>query len=232
VTLDPIVLASASPRRAEILSTLGIPHRVAPADVDESPFPAEDPVTHVERLARAKAEAVAARHPGEWVLAGDTVVVVDGELLGKPVDEAEAVAMLLRLQGRGHEVASGLALVLPSEQWAGASPSPSGASPSPSHGSPGSGAYRVLSGVEITQVRFRTFGRATAEGYAATGEPLDKAGAYGIQGLGSILVEGIRGDYSNVVGLPVPLLVRLLERGGRPYRFPSSGRPGSPYRSQ
>ncbi len=217
MTLDPILLASASPRRSEILSNLGIPHRVSPADVDETPFPGEDPVAHVERLARAKAEAVAARHPGEWVLAGDTVVVVDGELLGKPVDETEAVRMLLRLQGRGHQVASGLALVLPPEQWPGASPSGSG-------GSPGSDSHRMLggmlSGVEITRVRFRSFDRATAEGYAATGEPLDKAGAYGIQGLGSILVEGIQGDYSNVVGLPVPLLVRLLEMGGRPYRFP------------
>jgi len=200
VTPDPIVLASASPRRSEILSTLGIPHRVSPADVDETPFPAEDPVAHVERLARAKAEAAAVLHPREWILAGDTVVAVDGEVLGKPVDRAEAVTMLLRLQGRGHQVASGLALVLPSEGR--------------------DGAHRILGGVEITQVRFRSFGPATAEAYAATGEPLDKAGAYGIQGLGSILVEGIQGDYSNVVGLPVPLLVRLLEMGGRPYRFP------------
>jgi septum formation protein len=211
--IDPIVLASASPRRSEILSTLGIPHRVSPADVDETPFPAEDPVAHVERLARAKAEAVAARHPEEWVLAGDTVVVVDGEVLGKPLGAAEAVTMLLRLQGRGHQVASGLALVVPSERRAVASASLS-------VGSPASGSHRVLSGVEITRVRFRSFDRAMAEGYAATGEPLDKAGAYGIQGLGSILVEGIQGDYSNVVGLPVPLLVRLLEMGGRTYRFP------------
>jgi septum formation protein len=200
VNPDPMILASASPRRSEILSTLGIPHRVSPADVDETPFPAEDPVAHVERLAQAKAEAAAVLHPGEWVVAGDTVVVVDGEVLGKPMDQAEAVTMLLRLQGREHQVASGLALVLPSEGR--------------------DGAYRILSGVELTRVRFRSFGAATAEDYAATGEPLDKAGAYGIQGLGSILVEGIRGDYSNVVGLPVPLLVRLLERGGRPYRFP------------
>ena len=213
MTPDPIVLASASPRRSEILSMLGIPHRVSAADVDESPFPAEDPLAHVERLARAKAEVVAARHPGEWVLAGDTVVVVDGEVLGKPVDGTEAVRMLLRLQGRGHQVASGLALILPPERWAGVRPPPPG-------GFPGYGSPRILSGVEVTGVRFRSFGRGTAEGYAATGEPLDKAGAYGIQGLGSVLVEGIEGDYSNVVGLPVPLLVRLLEMGGRPYRFP------------
>lgn len=213
MTGDLIVLASASPRRAEILSTLGIPHRVSPADVDETPFPAEDPVAHVERLARTKAAAVAARHPGAWVLAGDTVVVVDETVLGKPLNEAEAVTMLLRLQGRFHRVASGLALALPLERWAGASPSSRG-------GSPGPDSHHLVSGAEITRVRFRSFDRAMAQDYAATGEPLDKAGAYGIQGLGSILVEEIQGDYSNVVGLPVPLLVRLLEMGGRPYRFP------------
>lgn len=208
MTHDLIVLASASPRRSEILSTLGIPHRVSPADVDETPFPAEDPAAHVERLARTKAEAVAARHPGAWVLAGDTVVVVDGTVLGKPLDEAEAVTMLLRLQGRFHRVASGLALALPLERSVGASP--------PLR--PGS--RHLVSGVETTRVRFRSFDRAMAQDYAGTGEPLDKAGAYGIQGLGSILVEEIQGDYSNVVGLPVPLLIRLLEMGGRPYRFP------------
>ena len=105
-----------------------------------------------------------------------------------------------------------MALILPSERRTGALPS--GAAPN-------SGSQRIVSGVEITQVRFRSFDRAMAEGYAATGEPLDKAGAYGIQGLGSVLVEGIQGDYSNVVGLPVLLLVRLLEIGGRPYRFPN-----------
>jgi septum formation protein len=196
----PLILASASPRRAEILSTLGLPHRVEPARVDELPAPGEDPVVHAERLAREKAAEVAGRHPGAWVVAGDTVVTVDGRILGKPGDGEEAVAMLLALQGRAHQVASGLALALPVGR--------------------GRAGPALLSGVEITEVRFRSFDEAMARAYVATGEPMDKAGAYGIQGLGSALVMGITGDYSGVVGLPVPLLLALLERAGSPYHFP------------
>ncbi len=188
-----LVLASASPRRSEILDVLDLDHEVHPAAVDESAWPGEKPGEHVERLARAKAAGVAALRPGSWVLAGDTVVILDDRLLGKPGDPADAVAMLLQLQGRTHQVASALALVRPGGT--------------------------IASGVEVTEVRFRPFGRELAEAYVDTGEPLDKAGAYGIQGKGSVLVEGIRGDYSGVVGLPVPLLVRLLEEAGRPYRF-------------
>lgn len=191
----PLILASASPRRSRILTSLGVEHRVLPARVDESALPAENPLAHVERLARAKAAAVASLHPECWVLAGDTVVTVDGDLLGKPRDEDDAVAMLLRLQGRAHRVASGLALARNG---------------------------RVHSGVEVTEVRFRPFHRETAQAYAASGEPMDKAGAYGIQGLGAALVEGVSGDYTAVVGLPVPLLIRLMEEAGRPYRFPDS----------
>lgn len=191
---DALVLASASPRRADILETLGIPAEAHPARVDESVLPGEGPEQHAERLARAKAAAVAGLLPGRWVLAGDTVVVLDDRILGKPRDEAQAVEMLLLLQGRSHRVVSALALVGPGG--------------------------RVFSGVQSTEVRFRTFDRGFAEAYAATGEPLDKAGAYGIQGRGAVLVEGVEGDYSGVVGLPVPLLVRLLDEAGRPYRFP------------
>jgi septum formation protein len=190
----PLVLASASPRRAEILETLGIPAEVHPALVDETVLPGEDPEEHAERLARAKAAAVAGLSPGRWVLAGDTVVVVDDHILGKPRDEGHAVEMLLILQGRSHRVVSALALVAPGG--------------------------RVFSGVQSTEVRFRAFDEAFAQAYAATGEPMDKAGAYGIQGLGSVLVEGVDGDYSGVVGLPVPLLVQLLDEAGRSYRFP------------
>ncbi len=197
----PLILASASPRRTEILSTLGLPHRVEPARVDEAPRPGEDPAAHVERLAREKAAQVAGRHPGAWVVAGDTVVTVDGGVLGKPADPEDAVAMLLALQGRPHRVASGLAVAAP----------PGKERPGPV----------LLSGVEITEVRFRPFDEATARAYVATGEPMDKAGAYGIQGLGSALVMGISGDYSGVVGLPVSLLLALLERAGSPYRFPT-----------
>jgi septum formation protein len=189
-----LILASASPRRSSILTSLGLEHRVVPARVDEAAHPAENPLAHVERLARAKAAAVAPLHREAWVLAGDTVVTVDGDLLGKPRNEGEAVSMLLRLQGRAHRVASGLALA---------------------------GRGELVSGVEVTEVRFRPFDQATAMAYAASGEPMDKAGAYGIQGLGAALVEGITGDYSGVVGLPVPLLIRLLAEVGRPYRFPS-----------
>ncbi|CAN5721614.1 hypothetical protein BH23GEM11_BH23GEM11_14550 [soil metagenome] len=190
----PILLASASPRRAEILRTLGIAHRVVPAGIDEARRPGEVPEGYVERLAREKAGAVRARHPEAWVLAGDTTVAVDDRVLEKPADAADAVQMLLALQGREHRVATGLALVGPEGM--------------------------VKSGVRVTRVRFRAFDRITARNYAATGEPLDKAGAYGIQGLGAALVEGIDGDFTTVVGLSVPLLVRLFERAGRPYRFP------------
>jgi len=190
---DPLILASASPRRSEILTVLGIDHETHPARVDESVLPDEGPEEHAERLARAKAAAVAGLLPGRRVLAGDTVVVVDGRILGKPRDEAHAADMLMELQGRGHQVVSSLALV--------------------------DGDGRVFSGVQVTRVRFRSFDRETAEAYVATGEPMDKAGAYGIQGKGAALVEAVEGDYSGVVGLPVPLLVRLLDREGRPYRF-------------
>jgi septum formation protein len=196
---SPLVLASASPRRAEILETLGIPAEVHPARVDESVLPGEGPEEHAERLARGKAAAVASLVPGRWVLGGDTVVVVDDQILGKPRDEGHAVEMLLALQGRAHRVVSALALVDPGG--------------------------RVFSGAQSTEVRFRPFDEAFAQAYAATGEPMDKAGAYGIQGLGSVLVEGVVGDWSGVVGLPVPLLVDLLEKAGRPYRFPG-GLPG------
>lgn len=189
-----IVLASASPRRADILRSLGLDFEVEFADLDESPLPEESPEAHAQRLAEAKAEHVAARRPSEWVLAGDTVVSVDGRILGKPSDAAEAVSMLLDLEGRSHEVVSALALLVP-------------------------GRGRALVGAETTAVTFRPFGRETAEAYVETGEPMDKAGAYGIQGLGAVLVEGVRGDYSGVVGLPVSLLVRLLEQAGRPFRF-------------
>ncbi len=205
-----LVLASGSPRRAEILRGLGFDVEVHPAGVPEDPVPAERPETHTERLARRKAAVGSERFPGRWVLAGDTVVA-DGEaVLGKPVDAEDAVRMLLRLQGKVHRVVSALALAPPAGDLEPASPVP-GASPDP--------AGRIRSGVETTAVSFRPFGRALAEAYVRTGEPMDKAGAYGIQGKGAALVSRIEGDYTAVVGLPVPLLVRLLEEAGCPYRF-------------
>jgi len=197
----PLLLASASPRRSQILQGLGLAHTVVPAGVEETPFPGEEPFLHVERLARLKAAQGAEGHPEAWVLAGDTIVVLDGQILGKPRDEAEAEAMLLRLQGRVHRVLSALALSAPRGDAAGLEPS-------------------LISGVSVTAVRFRPFDPTTARAYVETGEPMDKAGAYGIQGLGATLVEEISGDHSGVVGLPISLLLRLLDQGGRPYHFP------------
>jgi septum formation protein len=189
------VLASASPRRASLLTMLGLAHEVLPADVDETLLPGEDPAAHVERLARAKAGVVAARRPDALVLGGDTVVVLDGEVLGKPVRRQDAVATLMRLSGRDHVVFSGLALVVP-----------------------GGGARAAVS---RTRVRFRSFDEAAARRYVGTGEPMDKAGSYGIQGFGAALVDSIDGDFFTVVGFPIPDLIRLLERAGWRYAFGS-----------
>lgn len=189
----PLVLASGSPRRAEILRILGLEFSVQPTGVDESILKGESPAGHVLRLAEEKARAVSAGRGEALVLGGDTVVVLDGRLLGKPGSESEAVSMLLELQGREHEVLTGLALAVPGGE--------------------------VFSGVQGTRVTFREFGSETARAYVATGEPMDKAGAYGIQGAGAALVAGLDGDYFNVVGLPVPLLLDLLDRAGYAYRF-------------
>ena len=174
---------------------LGLTYTVHPAHMEEHGRPGESAVEHVERLAREKAAAVAARFPEAVVLGSDTVVVVDDEILEKPAGDAEAERMLKRLSGRPHTVASGLALAFP----------------------PG----RVRSGVSTTEVVFRPFGAETASAYVATGEPLDKAGAYAIQGLGASLVSEISGDYYTVVGLPVPLLLEFLREIGWEYSFGS-----------
>ncbi len=195
MSVPRLVLASASPRRLDILRQLGLAPEVRAADVDESLLPGEGPGAHVERLARAKAARVAAASDAgepELVLAGDTVVVLEGAVLGKPRDPAHAEEMLLALAGREHEVWSGLAVAGPDGSV--------------------SGAARAV-------VRFRPFDAALARAYVATGEPLDKAGAYGIQGMGAALVEEVRGDYYSVVGLPVGLLVSLLARAGWRYGF-------------
>lgn len=188
-----IVLASASPRRTQLLSLLGIAHEVdARHDVDETPGRDEAPVALAVRLARAKAERVAARHADRLVLAADTVVVLAGAVLGKPGSAGEAEAMLARLAGREHEVVTAVALA------AGG---------------------RVTQRVDRTRVRFRPVDAATIRRYVATGEPLDKAGAYGLQGYGAVLVERIEGDCFGVIGLPLRLVVELLAEAGAPYRF-------------
>lgn len=193
MSAPPLVLASASPRRRELLERLGLAFEVVPASVDERALAGEAPAAHVERLAVEKARAVAAARPEAVVVGGDTVVVLDGEILTKPGDAAEATRMLLRLQGREHRVETGLAVVAPGD--------------------------RSHSAVVGADVVFRPFDRDTAAAYVATGEPLDKAGAYGIQGYGSVLVESISGDYFAVVGLPLARLVMLLDLLGLRYDF-------------
>lgn len=184
------------------LDMLGLPYTVHPAHILEHERPGESAVEHVERLAREKAVTVAARFPEALVMGSDTVVVVDNVILGKPDGIAEAESMLMRLSGRSHTVASGLALALPGGT--------------------------VRSGVSTTEVVFRPFRAETASAYVAAGESLDKAGAYAIQGLGAALVSEIRGDYFTVVGLPVPLLLELLRENGWEYSFGSFVDGGQP----
>jgi septum formation protein len=187
-----IILASQSPRRADLLKMLGLSFESRPADIDETWRGGEEPGPHAERLAREKAQSIAGREPGAVVIGSDTVVILDGAVLGKPCDPADAVRMLMELQGREHEVATGIAVCIGSS---------------------------VLSDVERVRVRFRPFDEVTAAAYTATGEPMDKAGAYGIQGYGATLVERIEGDYFAVMGLPIRRLIALLQGAGLEYNF-------------
>lgn len=181
----PLVLASASPRRRELLSRLGLRFEVAPSDADETWPSGRPPGPAVEELAARKAEAVAVAHPGALVLGADTVVVLDGEVLGKPPTPEAARRALRRLSGREHTVYTGIALV---------------------HGG------RTVTAHEATAVRFGPLAEGEIAAYVATGSPMDKAGAYGIQDdAGSLFVEGVTGDYFNVVGLPLHRLYRTLK---------------------
>jgi septum formation protein len=178
-----IVLASGSPRRGEILSNAGIAYRrEIPAGIDETPAPGEAPRDYVMRLAREKASAIAA-DPERIVLGADTAVVIEGEILGKPSDTSDAARMLQRLSGRMHEVITGICLSSPRGQVVDAA---------------------------STRVWFTTLSGPEIEAYVASGEPMDKAGAYGIQGLASKFVTRIDGCYFNVMGLPISLLYTLL----------------------
>lgn len=178
-----LILASHSPRRREILAQAGIPFVVQPADAREEQVPGEDAASHVLRLARLKAEAVRGG-PGDLVLGADTVVVVDDQILGKPVNAAQATDMLRRLSGREHRVVTGICLI----------------------------AHPVtVVDAQTTHVRFVPLSEQEIAGYVASGEPMDKAGAYAIQGRASRFVERIDGCYFNVVGLPVPALYRMLK---------------------
>ena len=190
--MNPIVLASGSPRRKQLLEMLRIPFRVIPPDVDEHVLPGEQPDAYVTRLSRAKAQAVVARVPGEVVLAADTTVVLGGTIFEKPTSPAHAVAMLEQLQGKTHEVLTAVAVA--------------------ENG-------RLEQALDRSRVTFRPNDRETLEAYVATGEPLDKAGAYAIQGLGAPLIERVEGDFFGVMGLPLRLALDLLAKFGRPYRF-------------
>ena len=206
-----LILASASPRRQELLRAAGIEFTVQPADLPEVPHPGEAPQQFAERMAREKAMAVAQRRgrAGDWVLAADTVVFVNGKLLGKPADApdpaADAARMLRLLSGREHKVITGVCLI-DSGQW------------SVARGRESSRADRQLSTVDLvfdlrsetTRVWMDTLSEDDIRAYIATGEPLDKAGAYAIQGRASRWIPRIEGCYFNVVGLPVPLVCRML----------------------
>lgn len=191
VELPRLILASTSPRRSEILRAVGWPFESCPVDIDEARQPGEKAATYVQRLAVEKAQTAAgARFAGSTIIGADTVVVIDEEILGKPRDEDDARRMLRQLSGQWHKVLTGIALV-------------NGAAPE----------IRVAH--ETTEVKFAAMAEDEIDWYVASGEPMDKAGAYAIQGLGARFVEGIKGDYFNVMGLPVRLLYELVtEKAG------------------
>jgi septum formation protein len=196
-----LVLASASPRRQELLRNAGIPFTVQPASIDETPLAGESPRECAERLAREKALAVFQLNPQQWVLGADTIVVVGDIILGKPRDTGDAARNLRLLSGRTHLVITGVCIVGPvvrapviSGQWSVAS--------------------HTKTSSETTLVTFCELSEDEIRFYVATGEPMDKAGAYAIQGVASRWIPRIEGDYSNVVGLPVALVYRMLREQG------------------
>ena len=184
-----IILASASPRRAELLKQIGVEFELAPSQIEERPHPDEAPGDYITRIARAKVIAVARGRDAGLVIGADTVVVLDGRMIGKPQNKADAHRLLRQLSGKWHAVLTGVAL------------------------------YDVetrheVADYEKTLVKFAQLNDAEIEWYVNTGEPMDKAGAYGIQGLGGLFVDEIAGNYYNVVGLPIPLVYRLARRLG------------------
>jgi septum formation protein len=184
VELPRIVLASGSPRRAEIMKSVGWEFIKDVPDIDETELPGESPDIYVQRLAQEKAQAVATRHPGEIVLGADTTVVIDGQIIGKPVDMVDARRMIRMLSGHWHEVLTGVAVVR-------------------------NGDSRV--GLQRTRVKFAEMTPAEIDFLAEHGDPLDKAGAYAVQAQAALFIEGIEGDYWNVVGLPISLVYRLVK---------------------
>ncbi len=184
-TCKPLILASASPRRQQFLADLGLDFTCRPADIDETPFTSETAHVFALRMAQSKAETVAERYPAAYVLGSDTVVVLNGRILGKPENDRHALRILRSLQGKTHQVMTGLSLVCRHENCS-------------------------ENLVRTTDVTFQHFSDSILRAYIRTGEPADKAGAYGIQGKGSFLVKTIKGSCSNVIGLPVSACVSLL----------------------
>lgn len=187
-----VVLASASPRRRQLLDLIGIAHEVKPANIDETMRAGEAPRRHAERLAREKATKIATRDPDLITIGADTVVVINRKVLGKPRDVGEAVKMLSQLSGREHTVITAVAVAR---------------------------GKKLRSAIEEVRVKFRRLREDEIEAYVATGEPMDKAGAYGIQGYGATIVECIDGDYFAVMGLPLARLTALMRDLGVRYRF-------------
>ncbi|KQB53061.1 septum formation protein Maf [Pseudomonas endophytica] len=193
--MTPLFLASGSPRRRELLTQIGVPFRVVSASIDETPLPDEHPAAYVERLAREKALAgreqlrASTANAAGCVMGADTAVVLDDQILGKPVDEADALSMLMALSGREHEVLTAIAIIE---------------------------AERCETRVVRSRVSFRTISQQEAAHYWASGEPQDKAGGYAIQGLAAVFVAGLNGSYSGVVGLPVCETAELLGQFGIP----------------
>ena len=191
---SPLVLASASPRRKQLLRQIGIPFRTITNRVNEDTV-SREPLRNARLLAEAKAHAVVEKCEGSWILGADTIVVLGRVVLGKPADEDEAFAMLRQLSGREHRVITGFCLVA-------------------------SDAKKFYSEAVVTRVTFRVLTKEEIFGYVATGEPFGKAGSYGIQGIGAFLVKGISGSYTNVVGLPLCALVSALLANGAIKKFP------------
>jgi septum formation protein len=191
--LPKLILASGSPRRAEILTSVGWEFTKDSADIDETELPGEPPEDYVLRLAREKAAAVARKYDDAIVLGADTTVVIDRQIIGKPIDLADAKRMLKMLSGNWHEVLTGVALVE--------------AKPETQHRAP-----ETLTGMQRTRVKFNAMTEKEIEFLAENGDPLDKAGAYAVQAQAALFIEGIEGDYWNVVGLPVNLVYRLIKQ--------------------
>jgi septum formation protein len=184
-TCKPFILASASPRRQQFLHELGLEFTCLPANIEERALPNEQAADFACRMAKEKAEALAKQYPNSWILAADTVVVLDGQLIGKPEDSRHALTILRALQNRSHQVVTGLVLFCQDKNF-----------------------LQLLA--EQSEVTFAAFPDEVLLAYIQTGEPLDKAGAYGIQGKGAFLVQQIHGSCSNVIGLPLSTCVRLL----------------------